>query len=312
MKGIEMAGAIAAAWVADRLVGDPARFHPVAGFGRTAMRLEQRVWRPTRVAGAAHTASLVGAVALGAAVLDGALARRPRSRAAFRTAVVWAALGGRSLERAAIELAAELDAGRLERARALAPTLVGRDPMTLDAAELSRATVESVAENTSDAVVAPLLWAALLGAPGAAAYRAANTLDAMIGHRSERYRNFGWAAARLDDLLNWPAARASALLAVAWAPLVGGRRRAAWRAAWRDGAGHPSPNAGRVEGAFAGALGLRLGGLNRYPYGSELRPTLGGGALPATGDILRSVRLARLVSASAALLFAVLAWGRWR
>jgi adenosylcobinamide-phosphate synthase len=148
--------------------------------------------------------------------------------------------------------------------------------------------------------------------PGAAAYRAANTLDAMVGHRSDRYRSFGWAAAHLDDVVNWPAARFSALLAIAWAPAVGGRRAEAWRAAWQDGATHPSPNAGRVEGAFAGALSRTLGGLNRYTHGTELRPTLGGGASPTVADVARSVQLARLVGGSAAVVCALVAWGARR
>ncbi len=307
--GCGVAGAIAAGWVADRAVGDPARFHPVAGFGQAASALERRTFRPTRIAGVAQVALLVGTVGIATAAVDRKLARRPLRRGLFRAAVVWTTLGGRSLERAALALRGQLEAGRLEDARALAPTLVGRDPSTLDAAELSRAAVESVAENTSDAVVAPLLWTALLGVPGAAAYRAVNTLDAMIGHRDERYRNFGWAAARLDDLVNWPAARLSALLAVVWAPALGGSRQVAWGSAWRDGAAHPSPNAGRVEGAFAGALGVRLGGLNSYSSGLEQRPSLGVGRAPASGDIARSVRLARLVNISAVAACGILAWG---
>jgi len=299
--------AIAAGWLADQFVGDPARFHPVAGFGRIAATLERHAWRPSRAVGALYAAALVGGVAAATAWTDHALAGRTRT--GFRALVVWATLGGRSLERAALALAEAVEAGEIERARALAPTLVGRDPSGLDAAELCRAAVESVAENTSDAVVAPLLCAALLGLPGVAAYRAANTLDAMVGQRSERHHSFGWAAARLDDLANWPAARTSALLAIAWAPLVGGSRAAAWRAAWQDGAAHPSPNAGRVEGAFAGALSLRLGGLNRYPHGTERRPTLGNGTAPAVGDLARAVRLARHVGASSAVLCAALAWG---
>jgi adenosylcobinamide-phosphate synthase len=281
--------AILAGWLADRAFGDPARLHPVAGFGTIASSLEQVVWAPRRSAGVVYTGALVLAVAFGV--------RRPH--ASFRAAVVWAALGGRSLERAALELAEALCAGDVTRARLLAPTLVGRDPSGLDAAELSRATVESVAENTSDAVVAPLLWAALGGAPAVAAYRAINTLDAMVGHKDERYREFGWAAARLDDLVNWPAARLTALLAIVAAPLVGGSPGAAWRAAWSDGRLHPSPNAGRVEGAFAGALGIRLGGVNRYSHGVERRPDLGDGAAPGVSDIARSVTLARIVSVAA-------------
>jgi adenosylcobinamide-phosphate synthase len=300
-----MAAALLAGWLGDRLLGDPGRFHPVAGFGRIAGALERRIWRPSRSAGVLHAGALVGAAAVAAAAVDGALPTR--ARAAFRALVVWATLGGRSLERAAIALADSVATGELERARALAPTLVGRDSAGLDEGELCRAAIESVAENTSDAVVAPLLWAGLLGAPGAAAYRAVNMLDAMVGHRSERYQRFGWAAARLDDLANWPAARATALLAIAWAPAVGGGRADAWRAAWGDGAAHPSPNAGRVEGAFAGALSLRLGGLNRYPHGLERRPMLGNGRAPAVGDVARSVRLARLVGVSAAGLSVLLA-----
>jgi adenosylcobinamide-phosphate synthase len=302
------AGAITAGWLADRIAGDPARGHPVAAFGRLSDALEQHVWKPSRTVGALYALSLIGTVAGGVAWIDRALVDRPRRRAVFRALIIWTALGGRSLERAADALAEAVDAGELERARALAPTLVGRDPSDLDVAELCRAAVESVAENTSDAVVAPLLWAALFGVPGAAGYRAANTLDAMVGHRSERYASFGWAAARIDDVANWPAARLSALLAIAWAPALGGQRADAWRAAFEDGAGHPSPNAGRVEGAFAGALSLTLGGVNSYRHGTEQRPTLGSGTPPAVGDIARAVRLARLVGASAAVLCAALAW----
>jgi adenosylcobinamide-phosphate synthase len=285
-----MRRAIAVGWLADRLLGDPARFHPVAGFGHVALALERRLWMPRRSAGVAHTLALVAPVV--------ALARSP----GLRSIVVWAALGSRSLERAALRLAAALRGGDLAVARSLAPALVGRDPTQLDGGELSRAAVESVAENTSDAVVAPLLWAALGGAPAVAAHRAVNTLDAMIGHKHERYREFGWFAARLDDVVNWPAARLTVLLTVLAAPLVGGSPAAAWRAAWWDGRAHPSPNAGRVEGAFAGALGLRLGGVNRYEHGVERRPDLGHGRTPTIDDIARAVTLARIVSVGALLL----------
>ncbi len=267
----------------------------MAGFGAAAEALERVLWSPRRVSGVAHVVALVAAVGAGAAV---AARRRPLVGAAL----VWATLGGRSLERAALRLAAALEAGDLAQARRLAPALVGRDPSELDAVELSRAAVESVAENTNDAVVAPLLWAAAWGAPAAAAYRAVNTLDAMIGHKHDRYRAFGWFAARLDDCASWPPARLTALLATACAPLVGGSSRAAWRAAWQDGRQHPSPNAGRVEGAFAGALGLRLGGLNHYAHGAERRPDLGDGRAPEVADIRRAVVLARLVGAAACLV----------
>jgi adenosylcobinamide-phosphate synthase len=173
--------------------------------------------------------------------------------------------------------------------------------------------VESIAENTADAVVAPLLWGAALGPPGIAAYRAANTLDAMVGHRSERHEHFGWGAARLDDVLTWPAARLGALFAVALAPAVGGSRVRSWRTLRRDGASHPSPNAGRLEAAFAGALGVRLGGENAYDGRVERRPALGGGPAPGPADVERAATLSRAVGAASALLLAlVAALGRTR
>jgi adenosylcobinamide-phosphate synthase len=286
-------------FAADRLLGDPARLHPVAGFGAIAASLERRLWRPSRVVGAVYAGTLVGAVW---AVVAAGMRFDRRSRGVLGVAVLWATLGGRSLERSALRLRTALAAGDLDLARALAPALVGRDPERLDAAGLARAAVESVAENTSDAVVAPLLWIAALGPPGAAAYRAINTLDAMVGHRDERRLRFGWAAARLDDVANWVPARATALLVAA---LAHRRRRETLRAAFIDGARHPSPNAGRVEGAFAGALGVRLGGLSHYAHGPEERPRLGDGAAPDSDDIVRAVSLARRVGAVAAGVAAV-------
>jgi adenosylcobinamide-phosphate synthase len=296
--------------VADRVAGDPRRGHPVAVFGSVAAALERRAWRPTRTAGAAHVLALVGGATVAAALADRRLRRRPAARALLVAATTWTALGGRSLALAGRELAGAVRAGDLERARRLAPTLVGRDPGGLDAAELCRAAVESVAENTADAVVGPLLWGALAGPAGVAAYRAANTLDAMVGHRSPRYLRFGWAAARLDDVLTWPAARLGAALACLLAPAVGGGGRRAWRTLRRDGGAHPSPNAGRMEAAFAGALGVRLGGRNRYGDRVEERPALGEGPPPGPRDVDRAVRLSLLVGAAATALLAAAAAGK--
>src|SRR6266545_4617959 len=270
--------------------------------------LERRVWRPSRLAGAGYALGLVGVAATGAGLVDARVRAHPAVRALLVGTVTWTALGGRSLGRVALELAAAVRAGDLEAARRLAAALVGRDASNLDGPELCRAAVESVAENTADAVVGPLLWGALAGPSGVAAYRAANTLDAMVGHRSQRHRRFGWAAARLDDLLGWPAARLAAGLACLLAPLAGGDRARAWAALRRDGAAHPSPNAGRLEAAFAGALGVRLGGTNHYGERVERRPWLGGGPLPAPDDVARAVRLADLVGAAAAALAATTAW----
>ena len=282
-------------YAADALVGDPRRGHPVAAFGRLAGWVEERTYAPRRAPGVAHVGLLVGGSALLGVVVERVAPGRV-ARVVLTAAATWAVLGGRSLRHEAEVLAAQLDRGDLAAARVQVTHLVGRDPSRLDADELARACVESVAENTSDAVVAPLLWGAVAGVPGLLAYRAANTLDAMVGHRSERYLHFGWAAARLDDLLNLAPARLAGLLTVAAAPLVGASPTAALAAVRRDAARHPSPNAGVVEAAFAGALGVRLGGVNVYEGHVEDRGTLGDGRPVAVGDVQRSVRLSRATS----------------
>jgi adenosylcobinamide-phosphate synthase len=170
--------------------------------------------------------------------------------------------------------------------------------------------VESLAENASDAVVAPLLWGAFAGLPGLLGYRAVNTLDAMIGHRTPRYLRFGWAAARLDDLANWVPARAAALAAAAWAPVIGGTAGKAIGVVRRDAGQHPSPNAGVVEAAFAGALDVCLGGRNVYHGTIEDRGILGDGRAVQVADIARASRLVNAVSLSAVII-AVLLRG-WR
>jgi adenosylcobinamide-phosphate synthase len=297
--------------LADAVLGDPARWHPVAGFGACAAALERRWYADRRASGVAHTAALVGgavAVGVGAELVA---ARRPLLGAALTAAATWAVLGGSSLAAHGAALAAELDAGDLAAARARLPSLCGRDPALLDAAGMARAGTESMAENTSDAVVAPLLWGAVVGVPGLLGYRAANTLDAMVGYRSARYRRFGWAAARLDDVVNLVPARVAALLFAAMAPMVGGSPSGGLRAWRRDARAHPSPNAGPVEAAAAGALGVGLGGRTVYAHGVEERPRLGGGAPPRAADLRRAARLSRLVgAASAVLAVAVVLSGR--
>jgi adenosylcobinamide-phosphate synthase len=301
MSDLVRAGLVAGV-AADWVIGDPRRGHPVAGFGSVAAELERRWWRPSRWAGVAYATVLVGGTGVAVAAADHGLVRRPVARMLLGGLVTWSALGGRSLAEAGRRLAGAVRDGDLEAARRLAPTLVGRDPSGLEGPELCRAALESVAENTADAVVGPLLWGALAGPVGVAAYRAANTLDAMVGHHSDRYERFGWAAARLDDLLTWPAARLGAGLACVLAPLVGGHPGQAWRTLRRDGDAHPSPNAGRMEAAFAGALRVRLGGTNRYGDRVEQRPTLGGGPAPGPDDVDRAVRLSLLVGSAVAAL----------
>jgi adenosylcobinamide-phosphate synthase len=296
--------ALAVGYGADLVFGDPRRWHPVAGFGRVALAAERAVYGPSRRRGALYAGALVAGSALA-----GELLARLAGRRAALVLVTWAALGGRSLASEARTLAAHVERGDLDAARATLPALCGRDPAGLDAPQLCRAAVESVAENTADAVVGALVWGSIAGPAGVAAYRAANTLDAMVGHRSTRYAQFGWAAARLDDALSWPGARAAALLAALCAPVVGGQPLAAGRTLRRDGAKHPSPNAGRVEAAFAGALGLRLGGPLVYAGRAEQRPRLGDGRAPEAPDIERAVRLSLAVGAAAAAACSALqAW----
>ena len=298
------AAGLALGAAADLLFADPRRGHPVAGFGRAAAQLERRLWRDSRAAGAAYTLVCVGtATALGTALHRGTAAR-PLARTAVTAVATWTVLGGTSLDRAAGTMAGHLDNGDLPAARGHLPTLAGRDPRGLGEPELVRATVESVAENTSDAAVAPLFWGAVAGLPGLLGYRAANTLDAMVGYRSARYERFGWASARLDDVLNWAPARLTAALTVLTAPVAGGSAAGAWRSWRRDGAAHPSPNAGRCEAALAGALGVRLGGRNVYGSRVEERPALGTGQPPVRGDVRRATRLSRAVWTSAAVLAA--------
>ena len=322
MVKVWQAAGILAGYLADAIVGDPRRGHPVAGFGRVAGALEPLTYRDNRAAGAVHTGLLVAGVTVAASVARRRVGAGP-GVAALTAFATWVALGGTTLLRTGSELADALeaggvdaardaggvdaarDAGGVDAARALLPSLCGRDPAVLDAAGLCRAALESVAENTSDATVAPLLWAAAAGAPGVLAYRAVNTLDAMIGHRSPHYARFGWAAARLDDAANLIPARVTGVLTALCAPVVGGSSGAALRA-WRsDAARHPSPNAGVAEAAFAGALGVRLGGPTQYRHQLEIRPTLGAGREPDVADLRRAIRLARWVQNSAVVIAVV-------
>ncbi|OEU96864.1 cobalamin biosynthesis protein [Streptomyces oceani] len=302
-RGGSWAYGTALGYLTDLLLGDPRRGHPVAAFGRGAATLERLLWRDRRAAGAVHTALCVGGattavVALGHAVARASPAAQRLNRTVLTGTASWAVLGGSSLAREATGVGAALEAGDLEEARALLPRLCGRDPRALDGEEIARATVESLAENTSDAVVGALVWGALAGTPGLVAFRAVNTLDAMVGHRSDRYARFGWSAARLDDAMGWPGARLTALLATVAGPDREGALRS-WRA---DGRAHPSPNAGPVEAAFAGALGLRLGGTLSYGGRVEHRPPLNAhGRTPQAGDIARAARLSRRVGALALL-----------
>jgi adenosylcobinamide-phosphate synthase len=294
------AAGLVAGYALDELFGDPRRFHPVAGYGRAAATLEKALYAPTVPRGAAFAAVAVTAPVVAAAVAQQATRRRPLARFALTAAATWAVLGGRTLRHEGIRLASTLERGEVSVARELLPNLCGRDPRALGAPELTRAATESVAENTSDAVVAPLFWGALFGLPGLVGYRVVNTLDAMVGHRSDRYARFGTAAARLDDAANLAPSRLTALLATG----LGGAPRRTWNTWRRDGNRHPSPNSGQCEAAFAGALGVRLGGANVYFGRSDTRPSLGDGPPPEPHHLRRAARLSGVIGLASVILAA--------
>ncbi len=296
-------------WVADQLVGDPTRWHPVAGLGSLARALETRTYAAHRAHGVAHLALIVVPLTGAALALERATKRHTVGHTLVMATATWTVLGGRSLTREAAAVEAHLRAGDLIDARRQVGRIVGRRTEALDESGVARACLESLAENTSDAVVAPLLWGAALGLPGLAAYRVVNTLDAMIGHRSDRYREFGWAAAKLDDALNWVPARVAGVLAAAAAPLSrgAGSPLTALIAIRRDGHHHPSPNGGVVEAAFAGALGVRLGGVNDYGGVLEDRGTLGRGRPAVAEDIEPGRRLSWWVQVDSLALAAAIA-----
>ncbi|HEY4812795.1 MAG TPA: cobalamin biosynthesis protein [Solirubrobacteraceae bacterium] len=304
--GMPSAGAaLLSGYAADMALGDPRRWHPVAGFGRAAIALERMAYAPSRLRGAVVVAMLVAIPALVAELLARAASRRGLPRELVLATFIWVALGGRSLRREALNVSDLVAGGDLDQARIALRALCGRDAAKLDGGALCRAALESVAENTSDAVVGALLWGSVAGPVGVVAYRTANTLDAMFGHRSERYLEFGWAAARLDDVMSWPAARMTAALTCMAAPLVGGSPLTAAATAHRDGGAHPSPNSGRAEAAFAGALGVTLGGPLAYNGSTEARPRLGDGKAPTVEDVRRATRLSLAVGIAAAVLCAI-------
>ena len=294
--------------VADRLLGEPSVGpHPVSAFGSAMGALERRLWRDSRVAGVVHAGAGSSLGLAAGLALRTVLGASPLST----VAASYLSVAGRGLADAATRVAAALEEADLDEARALLPALVGRDPTGLDDKEITRAVVESVAENTVDAVVAPLLWAAAAGAPGALGHRAVNTMDAMIGRRSARYLRYGWAAARLDDLAAWVPARVTAAAVAAVRPRSA---LAVWHAVRHEAPRHPSPNAGVAEAAFAAALGLRLGGENRYGDRIEVRPPLGSGRPPELQDVGEAVRLSSHVgtAVAVALVAVALAGRRWR
>jgi len=283
------------AWIAlaavllDCVLGEPRRAHPLVAFGRLAHAIETRLHADRRGAGViAWMLAVLPLTALAWAIAHYAPLWSPWLAAAFATIVLYLTIGHRSLGEHARPVADALQRGELDGARVAVGRMVSRDTGALDAAQVAGAATESVLENGCDAVFGALFWFAVLGVPGAVLYRLANTLDAMWGYRTPRYGNFGWAAARIDDVLNFVPAR---LTALSYA-LCGDAKRAlrCWRSqalAWK------SPNAGPVMAAGAGALHTQLGGAAPYHGRWQQRPLLGEGALPDAAAITRALRLVR-------------------
>ena len=286
-----------AAVLLDLLLGDPRWFpHPVVFMGKLIAFMEKvlrRLFSNERLGGVVLLiVTLALTFGLSLAVLRGAYAVSPFLGCVVAVILSWNCLAARSLHLESKLVADALVRGDLPAARRNLSFIVGRDTAELDEAEIWRATLETVAENTSDGVVAPLFYLILGGPPLALAYKAVNTLDSMVGYRNEHYLRFGWASARFDDLANFIPARLTALLMTAAAPFSGLSARAAWRIVCRDGRNHSSPNSGYPEAAAAGALGVKLGGTNLYGGLPVAKPTIGDPLKPlSVGAWLGAVRL---------------------
>lgn len=276
----ELVWCVLGAFVLDLLLGDPRWFpHPVRLMGWSAVGLEwlfTRVLGRNRFSGILFTILIVGGFyALAWALLRAADRFDHRLALGLSTFLLYTCFAARDLDIESTRVFRDLERGDLEASRKSLSMIVGRETSRLDEPEITRAAVETVAENTVDGVISPLFFAILGGAPLALAFKAASTLDSMVGHRTPRYLKFGWASARLDDVLNFIPARLARLFYPLSSIICGLSAKDCWRIAWRDGQKSPSPNAGISEAAVAGALGVRLGGVNFYEGMELFRPHLG-------------------------------------
>jgi len=286
-------GELAVACLLDVMIGDPRWFpHPVRGMGTLVNWCDERVYQlhlspaKQRMIGMLLALALpAGAYAAGALLIWLGSSAGPVWGSLTSVVLAWTTLAARDLHDHVASVQRFLEAVSLTEARSAVAKIVGRDTEEMSEPEVVRATIETVAESTADGIIAPLFYLVLGGAPLALAYKAVSTLDSMIGHLDDRYRWFGWASARLDDVANFLPARLSALLLVLSAGIVSRSwpvMRRTWQILLRDGGHHPSPNSGRPEAAMAGALGVQLGGINRYDGFPIQRPYLGDPDQPLT------------------------------
>jgi adenosylcobinamide-phosphate synthase len=287
----------------DLIIGDPRWLpHPVQGIGLFVRAVENPLRRVShgKLCGAVLAVLVIASVSLVVALT--------LRWGGFPAAVYWifSCIAVRSLDDHAVQVIAALRSGDLDQARVLVGRIVGRDTGELSSDEITRAVFETVAENMSDGIVAPLFFLALFGIPGMAAYKAINTMDSMIGHKNDRYIRFGWAAARIDDIANYIPARITAGFIVVSAFLLRLRWRAAVTTIWRDARLQPSPNSGYPEAALAGALGVRLGGLNYYFGRPVQKPFIGDPVAELEWNRFPSVRLTMYLVAALSYLLVML------
>lgn len=282
-----------AAVALDAFYGEPKRWHPLVGFGRWVSWIEQRLWQDktgNRRCGIVAVAVVLGSALLAAVVITSLFCDSTLLSSVMATFVLYVCIAPRSLREHAEAVAAPLAVGDLQTAREKLAFIVSRDTTELSETEISSAVCESVLENGSDGIFAAIFWFVLAGVPGVVLYRAANTLDAMWGYKNQRYQDFGWAAAKFDDVMNWLPAR---LVAFSYA-LMGNFQKSirCWSAQasqWK------SPNAGPVMAAGAGSLNISLGGAASYHGEQQQRPSLGCGAAPRVRDINRALDLVERV-----------------
>ena len=305
----------------DAVAGDPHWLpHPVRWMGAIISWYDQRIRSLCKTDEALRMAGILLAGGLPAAAFASAAFAISQAQSvspwlgqAVGIVLAWTALAGRDLLDHVGIVGRELARGNLAGARTAVGLIVGRDTMNLEEPELVRATVETLAESTSDGIIAPIVYLTLGGPPLALAYKAINTLDSMIGHRDSRYEYLGWAAARLDDAANWIPARLTGTfiaMAAGLATWDWERTRASWHILHRDGDKHASPNSGRPEAAMAGALGVQLGGRNYYDGTPEDRPLIGDGTAALTINHIAQARDITVVTWGLGVFFALLSL--WR
>ena len=289
---------IIAGFLTDVLLGDPIYGHPISGFGICVNKLEQFIYSDKRTSGGFYVILILSTLIMFSTILN--------SCSWMNLLIVYISLGGTSLSETSVYMGKLLKANDIIGSRKLINSLCGRQSSLLNFSDLIRSTIESLAENTSDAEVAPLVWLALAGNSGVLLYRGINTLDAMFGNYSNFYINFGWFAAKLDDIANFMPSHFTGLLTVLCSPITNGSPIKALLSWSRDFIYHPSLNAGIVEASFAGALKVRLGGPIQYSYRLEIRPTLGCKYHPLIPDLFRAINLSRTVQIFSVILLVLI------